>query len=288
MHYLGQMGSESWTRTWATFAGHRLGDLRRLTMPHEEAAVRRNLIYFDLASGANPSATDQLVKSVFRAFGLFVVEFLMTLPKGDDRVSEAWDWQGLTHLETLNRGRRGWILVGAHTGNWEQLGAIGRRVNRRIVAPVGTQFSPVISPLVKRIKLRRGIESLPVDRSPRPLLRALDRGHLVALPLDGGSFIQGRTTTLLDKPVRLASGAAHLSKLSGSPILPVFSRRTSLMKQIVRIIEPIWPDQVEQETGKRPVDIITDHLMDQLSAHLTDSAGQWCIFRSLVPGQGSI
>ncbi len=277
------MEMNRWTEALATFTGNQIGDLRRRLKPAEAARVRANLLYFNLASEAEPARTDQLVRAVFRAFGMFATEFFWTLPRVKSDLTSTWEWQGLQHLEQLNRGQPGWILAGAHTGNWEQLGEIGRRLNRRIIAPVGVQFSPLISPFVKKMKQRRGIISVPASGNLRPLIRALQHGDLVALPLDGGAFTRGETTTLLGKPVQLARGAALLSQLSARPVLPVFSRRTGFLKQKVQIHAPLAPGQAGSVATKEAPEMIMNQLMQHLGEHLRETSGQWCIFRPLIP-----
>jgi KDO2-lipid IV(A) lauroyltransferase len=269
----------------ATKLAGSIGDARRIIHPREAATVRRNLQILGLAenrtgsppvSGIEP--VEQLVRQTFRSFGLFIVEFFRGLTLTPEQIASGWRVTGWDHLQRAVSSRRGVILAGAHTGNWEHLGAIAALLGRRIVAPVEVQFHPLISEAVKRAKRRSRIESVPAARNLRDLLRCLDRGDLVAIPLDGGEYRQGVPVRLLGKQVRLAGGAARLALLSGRPIVPVFSRRTAFMRQELRVCEPICPPAHRDGCSER---VITQRLADLLGEQIHRAPDQWCIFRPL-------
>ncbi len=270
--------------------GRALGNARRVTSPHACAVVASNLRYLGLAHGEAPPEREPLVHQTFESYGLFLVEFFRGLSLPPDRIAAGWEVTGWEHIERLNRYEPGWILAGAHTGNWEHLGALATILGRRIVAPTGRQFLPGISHAVKQAKRRRAVRSVSPRRGLRGLLRALERGDLVALPVDGGSFQQGGAVHLLGRRVRLADGAARLSLSSGCPILPVFSRRTAFMRQAVTIHEPLCPPSLSghERSDRVPVSIMMEELARLLGHQLMACQGQWCIFRSILPGAGRI
>ena len=277
--------------------GTTLGNARRLASPREAAIVAANLRYLGLAPGAGRPEDEPLVRETFQSFGFFLVEFFRGLSLPPRQIAAGWDVTGWERIEELNRRSRGWILAGAHTGNWEHLGALAPLLGRRIVAPTGRQFLPGLSNAVKQVKVRRAIRSVPTRGGLRGLLRALDHGHLVALPIDGGSFQRGTAVHLLGRRIRLAEGAARLSLASGCPILPVFSRRTGLMRQVVTIHEPLEPGAFARPDGptggSRPTDraavqALLEELARLLGHQLLECPGQWCIFRSILPGTGSV
>lgn len=286
--------------------GATLGNARRMAAPREAAIVAANLRYLGLAAGAGKPEDEPLVRETFESFGLFVVEFFRGLSLPPQQLAAGWDITGWDHLEKLNRRSRGWILAGAHTGNWEHLGALAPLLGRKIVAPTGRQFLPGLSGAVKHAKVRRAIQSVPTRRGLRGLLRALDDGHLVALPVDGGSFQQGSAVHVLGRRVRLAEGAARLSVTSGCPILPVFSRRTDLMRQAVTVHAPLEPGAFAGPAGSNggpgarsacsgepagnrdAVRAVLEELARLLGHQLVECPGQWCIFRSILPGAGRV
>jgi KDO2-lipid IV(A) lauroyltransferase len=270
--------------------GRLVGDCRRAACPREVEAVRENLrrLRLSRADGLGArDAEDRLVRETFRAFGLFAIEFFRGLRAAPPAIVCDWAIEGWSHAEALAADPRGFIVASAHTGNWEQLAALAHPLGRRIVAPAATQFHPWLSPAVGRAKRRWRIDSVPPDRELRGLLRALARGCLVALPLDGGSYRRGVPVRLRGRRVRLPAGAARLAVLSGRPILPVFARRTAALRHEVRLCAPIWPGLAPVDRGTpdraRAAEIraITQRLADLLGEHLERAPGQWCIFRAL-------
>lgn len=278
-------GAGALPRDAAAGLGRRVGDCRRVACPREVEAVRANLRQLGLTSargGRARDAEDRLVRETFRAFGLFAIEFFRGLRASPPDVVREWTVTGWSHAEALDADPRGFIVASAHTGNWEQLAALAGPLGRRIVAPAATQFHPWLSPAVGRAKRRWRIDSVPPDRELRGLLRALARGQLVALPLDGGSYRHGVPVRLCGRGVRLPAGAARLAVLSGRPILPVFARRTAALQHEVRLGAPLWPSRAAVSPAPAAeIQALTQRLADLLGEHLQRAPGQWCIFRAL-------
>ncbi len=255
-------------------AGHLLGHLRYHLCPREVRAVAGNL---RTTGFCKPEELPEAVRHCFRSFGLFAAEFLWGLSRPWQEVAERWHLEGEHHLRTLARSGRGWIIAGAHTGNWEQVALLARHVGRRIVVPSGVQFHPLATAAIQRAKARAGILAAPADSGFRRLLQALEEGLCVGLPLDGGSFKRGQRVRLGKAEVLMAQGAARLAAMAGVPVLTAFGTRLAFMSQRIRIGSPIPPP-------KRTAEAIAETLFElaaRLSAHLAHAFSEWCIFRPL-------
>lgn len=252
-----------------------LGGARRTLHPGETRAVRLNLARLGF------SGREKLVRDTFRAHGLFVLEFLRGLRLEPDEIVGGWQIDGHEHFARLARRPGGFILAGAHTGNWEQLAALAALAGRGIVAPAATQLHPWLSPAIGARKRARGVTTVDPAASPRSLASALGEGALIGLPLDGGSFRRGRQVRLRGARVRLAAGAARLALLSGRPVVPMFALRTGFMRQHVRIHPPLSAADFSGSPAER-LSALAQALADLLGDHLASAAGQWCIFRPLA------
>jgi len=273
------------TPAQAASAGARLGHLRHGLCPAEARAVQENLRWLGLAnSGASApgeDAAERLSREVFRSFGLFALEFLRSLAMDAGDVARGWELDGWEHLETLAAQPAGFILVTAHTGNWEHLCALAPLLGRRALVPTGIQMHRWLSPALKSRKQRWGIASVSPHGDLRSLLPAIAAGGLIGLPLDGGSFRRGLPVPLLGRRVRLPAGPARLALASGRPIVPVFARRTGFMRQRVRIAPPLWPPSERECEPGTAARALTAQLAALLGEHLRATADQWCIFRPL-------
>ncbi|MFH1144162.1 MAG: lysophospholipid acyltransferase family protein [Candidatus Eisenbacteria bacterium] len=271
----------------AETAGAALGDLRRHLRPGEVRAVRGNLALLSVRG----AAADTRARAIFHAFGLFVIEFLRGLETPPEDIAAGWTVEGMEHLRTLSHARTGFILAGAHTGNWEHLGALGSLCGRRIVSPTGIQLHRGLSAAVKSRKAGGGVHSVPEQAGLRGLAAALARGDLVGLPIDGGSFRRGIAVSFCGRELAFPAGPARLALMSGRPIVPVFSRRTGFMRQDVRIGAPLWPPpadclKADPSLKTRAAHELTAHLARALAEHLNVAADQWCIFRPLGTAAG--
>ncbi|MBP6875453.1 MAG: lysophospholipid acyltransferase family protein [Candidatus Eisenbacteria bacterium] len=273
-----------------------LGTLRLRLRPREARAVRGNLALLKASRGSAPGdrVEESAVRSVFRSWALFVVEFFCGLEMPPEEISSGWTITGEEHLAFLRDARKGFILATAHTGNWEHLRAIGWRYGRRILSPAGIQFHGALSRAVKASKARQGVLSTSPENGMRALAVALAEGQIVGLPFDGSSFRRGIIVPFLGMDCAFPAGPARLAMLTGCPIVPIFARRTGFLRQEVRIGVPLYARAEEGAHGNAHAHgnaartrasearRLTAQLAQQLAAHLEMAADQWCIFRPIT------
>ena len=116
------------------------------------------------------------------------------------------------------------IMMSPHFGNFELLPAWCNQ-NRLPEGPVVARQLPNrhVNRILVAGRSRNGVETLYQDENPRKLLRALKNGTSIGLVPDLDiKRIPGIFVDFFGKQAYTASGPAHLSYLSGKPILPLF------------------------------------------------------------------
>jgi len=143
---------------------------------------------------------------------------------------------GIEHLNAALEKGKGVIIQLAHFGSFmtilPALGFRGFRINQLVGKP---DLSRPALRWVYNAKVREN-KALPVNfihiqRSVRPLIRALNNNELVAMALDGRDGNDWVQVPFLGNTANLAPGSVRIAALTGAAILPVFMIRKPGNKQ---------------------------------------------------------
>ena len=166
------------------------------------------------------------------------------------------------------------ILATAHLGSWELGGAALAAMGYSITTVAGVQFTPALSPHMKKIKEDLGIDVVSSRTGLRRLLKALANREVVALHIDGDQYAGGTEVEFFGRRIRLPSGPAILAMRTGASILPAFAVRTGRRKLCIFIEDEI-PIGDADESG------ITARIVRGVEDYIRRYPDQWCIFRPL-------
>jgi len=193
-------------------------------------------------------------------------------------------WVSLEHEDRLKEAAaagKGVILVTAHFGNWELGGAVLGALGYPVNAVVLPQRMKRLNRLLQDQREKRGIRLLPLGKSARGLVRCLRGGDVVALLADRDFTRHHHAIDFFGRPARLPLGAAWLSLHTGAPIVPTFLLRQEDDTFLLRMHQPIWPEQAGD------VNAIMTRIRDALQAEIGERPYQWFIFRDFWRGEGA-
>lgn len=126
-------------------------------------------------------------------------------------------------LEETMKLQKGAIMITPHFGNWELIPAY--LVRRGYIGAVVARMpaNPILAKLLVDIRARAGIETLDALRQRRRIVRVLQSGGIVGiLPDLDSKRAAGIFVKFFGKPAWTPIGPAHLSILSGAPIIPTY------------------------------------------------------------------
>jgi lauroyl/myristoyl acyltransferase len=207
-------------------------------------------------------------------FGRSVTEVFMTPYLSEEYLRASVSITGREHLDSIVSAGRGAVLVTAHIGSWELGGAALAGLGYRITTVAGTQFTRGLSPYVKAIKEARGIHVVSAEGGTLRIVRALRRGEIVALHIDGDQYMGGVAVDLFGRRTVLPRGPAGLAKRTGAAIVPAFAIRTARSKITVHIEEEI-------PTVGRDEESLTGSIATVVEDYIRRYVDQWCMFRPL-------
>jgi predicted LPLAT superfamily acyltransferase len=228
----------------------------------------------------------------FHAFtAVFRDRFLMQSGVALDCRSEGWE-----HLEEVGRQGNGGVLLMSHQGNWELAAHLMQRreSGMPLMLYMGVREQERIERLQKRDLARRGVRVVAVRRDDAsPLdglegIRHLQAGGLLAMAGDilwqpGQRSVEA---AFLGHTVRLPAAPYLFALLSGSPLLPFFTRRTGPRSHVVRLHPPI--EVCARTRAERPAAMAraAQAYADLLEAQVRMSPFEWFHFAPFLEGRG--
>lgn len=180
--------------------------------------------------------------------------------------------EGLAPVLAARDACVGTVLVAAHVGEWEWGAAALATRGLEVVAVAGTQMRTAWNPALAAAKLRLGIEVIGPERSPARLVRALRRGAVVALLVDGDLATARREAVLGAGRANLPLGPARLAARAGARLVAGRCERDTEGYR-VRILPLDSGLAVGDEAAR------FEAVRVWLGATLTEDPGRWCLFR---------
>ena len=252
---------------------------------------KRLVTQANMAQVAGRPAHDPRVKYLayasWRNYGRYAADFInfSNIPAHDmeyrasDVTEGATSWR--VHLEQARQPERGVIFVSAHFGNWDMAAAIlARHIPVSVV--VETFSDGRLDTLIQNQRKEKGITLLPMERSPRSILRVLQQNQVVGLLVDRPvTPKQGTPIRFFGRTTYVPSGTAALALKSGAAILPGFVWYGPRNKLLLRAFPPIFP----QLSGNRTADIatLTQRIYDSFEGMIRAWPTQWYMFRQFWP-----
>jgi KDO2-lipid IV(A) lauroyltransferase len=237
---------------------------------------RRRVISDNLSTvlGSDRTHPGRMGLRVMMNFGKNVVDTLRLPHLGPERLLATVDITGRERLDTALARGKGVILVTAHLGSWELGGAALAAMGYSVTTVAGIQFSSALSPFIRKIKQDLGIDVVSSKSGLSRIMRALGRGEIVALHIDGDQFEGGIEVDFFGRRARLPGGPSILAARTGSALLPAFALRTGGQSITITIEDEVQVDHEDAEkTTLRAVRVV--------ERYIRRYPDQWCMFRPL-------
>lgn len=177
--------------------------------------------------GLKGAEAEKIVLSVFENLGMVLAEFIKipTIDKGflDKRVSvEGFE----NYLKAKSEGK-GVLMLGAHLGNWELLGATLLLKMGEVASVVYMKTkNPYVDRFIDSIRKSYGIKTIPHHNAMKQVLAALRRGEAVGVLLDQhGGQKEAIKVDFIGRSAATSIGFAIMALRTGAPVVPMFMVR---------------------------------------------------------------
>ena len=181
------------------------------------------------------------------------------------------------------RGGEGAVLVTPHFGRIELLNHCLAQFQLPTTLPVERLKPERLYRLVAQLRGHTGVHLVPHDAGPRPWLRALSAGHVVALFAEWDASGRGIPVRLFGSEAQFPPGPAFLGLRGGTPIFVGLWLPGGTPDAYVAFMEE--PLEVAR-TGDLDHDVlaVSQRIASLFERHIRRHPGRWVMFHDLWAG----
>lgn len=210
-------------RRAALFIGRMIGSLAAYLDRRDYRLARKHLT---IAFGGDKSEAEirRIARDVFRYAAMnFVDTTRLAVMSGEeiDRISVR---HNIERIDGAMNGRTS-ILLTAHTGCWELMGAWLSRHGMPMAVISKRLYDRRLEHLIVETREKHGLVNISRGRNTRDILRTFKKGCHVALLTDQDTNVKGVFVDFFGKPAHTATAPAQLHLKYGYPIYPMFTYR---------------------------------------------------------------
>ncbi|MEA2625694.1 MAG: hypothetical protein QOD06_1739 [Candidatus Binatota bacterium] len=183
--------------------------------------------------------------------------------------------------DALRRGH-GVILVTAHLGNWDVSARALQSAGQPVNLVMARETNETAQEFAVGSRHDQGLHVISSDSSVFSafnMIRALRRNEILAMQLDRGAWSPTapgaiRPLPFLGGTARFQEGPFHLARLSGAPVIPVFTLRKGLRHYEIRV----GPPRTVARDVPRDVDAALRECVAFLERTVREHPDQWFEF----------
>ncbi|TET38186.1 MAG: hypothetical protein E3J72_03730 [Planctomycetota bacterium] len=238
--------------------------------------IRRAHEHLKLAFGDKLSLRDRsdIIRKMFWNLGQNLGEFLIMPQYGREYMLKHVDGENYQDIvRGIERQGKGGVMVTAHLGNWELLGAYSALFVETHVVARKVYFEKYDRAIIAQ-RAKMGVITHYQDGPPREIIKVLKRGRLVGiLPDQDVETVNGVFVNFFGRLAYTPSAPVALALLTESPLFCVFSYRKKNGHHGVVVEGPLdLPD-----TSDREADILNGTQMwtDVLEKYIRRFPDQW-------------
>ncbi len=255
-------------------------------VPLFSKAVRRNtgqnaLRIFGFVSPARQQR--RYTRDVVDSFYQFVLDVGRSSRESADMLAARIERvEGEPAYRQLRDAGRGVVLVTAHMGSFEVGLAALRRVEPRVHVVFKQDASSAFEAMRSKMRRTIGIVEAPIDLGLSTwigLRDALLNGEAVVMQADRAMPKQGSTVVpFLHGHLRVPTGAVRLARLTGCPIVPVFTVRLAMGRFVIHLLPAIEPVGTASRVSATDPDVLAviRAVESMVAAHPT----QWLVLHA--------
>jgi len=245
-------------------AFHVLGRRRRIAVENITRA---------LGPEVNGIPARELARQSFIQIGRSFMEFLALPQLGPRGILERVELIGYEPVLAWAREGKGAVMVTAHYGNWELLGAAVRAKGcpvRYVLPPQSNEGSDAY---FDQVRARLGIEAVKIGFGMRGALKALRSGAILGMLPDQDARKVGIHVPFFGRPASTHTGPARVAYRAGVPLGIGLVEREAGARFRSRLVAVLQPDPSAEES--REVERLTRAINEVIEAGVRRRPDHW-------------
>lgn len=225
--------------------------------------------------GVDETRAQEIASASLYRFGRMVVEVMRFPLLNQDSIKDNVHVEGLEYLQQAYAQDKGVIMATGHYGNWELLGAtvalhgypmlsITRKQNNSYMDKAINEFREMVG---QKVTYNRGKTGL------LAISRMLKEKKLLGVLFDQDTNDDGVKIDLFGKDSIIPLGAAALSRIYGSPILPIFMHNNEDGTCTAKIYPPLYTPKTKDK--QNDYEYVTRQLVNILEQEIIAHPEMW-------------
>ena len=208
---------------------------RTIALENLRAAVSRGAIIID----SHPEA---VIKQNFKNMGKSFVEVVKIYYGFGKKIFRQIEIKGTDNFRKAFIKGAGVIFISGHCGNWELTGIVLSSKLTSIHGVARPQNNPYLDRVIEKARKKYGNSVIYKKGALKKILLALKKNQTVGILMDQSVVSsEGVVADFLGKKDYTMKSPAIIARKTGSPVLPVFSRRVN-SGHLIEIGKEIEPD----------------------------------------------
>lgn len=179
---------------------------------------------------------------------------------------------GLEHMQQVLQEGKGAILVTAHSGNWEVLGASMALHDIPTVGVAQKQTSAVMDRFINHVRRSSGLE-ISYKSGVRDMIQLLGKGNVIGLLSDQDAGDDGIYVDFFGRKASTPKGAAFLARLKGCAIIPAFITEQPDGTHRCEFLPPLRVAETKDKEGD--IRSATEQYTQLIEKHIRQHPEEW-------------
>lgn len=203
------------------------------------------------------AAARQIARRSIQNAAMTLFEFIRLASATPQEISDYVSWDGMEHILAAREKGRGVILLTAHLGNWELMGASAAQAFPTTVVARPTSNAGMENHILQ-VREHGGLKVISKHESARASLEELKKNHALGILPDQYAGPDGLLLPFFGHPTRVVSSVARFSMMSGAPIVPTFATRRRPWLSDGRIAARVAPGYCIENDRKRREELVRE------------------------------
>ena len=187
----------------------------------------------------------------FAAAGVDAIRIPIFIKEGMDQYISA---KNMHYFEEALKKGNGMILLTAHFGNWELMGA-WMAWKKYLLRVVGTSLSnPRLNQLILEIRNQSGYINIARGKETREIIKVLKQKLPLGMLMDQDTRVKGVWVDFFGRKANTPAGPILLARKFNIPIIPAFAHLEPDLTYRIECLEPIRLS----DTGNPDKDLVAD------------------------------
>ena len=237
---------------------------------------RRKITVDNISTSLNISTAEAeiIAKKALENIGMTFAEFIKLPSLEDSFFENNIEVEGFDNFIAARDKGKGVLILSAHIGNWELLGASHQKREGKMSCVYRPTSNPFVGDFIDSIRKSTGLGTIPSKNAARKIMTHLKRGGTAGILLDQHAVVEEAINVdFFGRPAATNYGLALIALKTGSPVVPLFLTREVGSKFKCHYGEPIYPEK--SDDLKSDIKKATEHFNKVIEEMIKRYPDQW-------------